>query len=470
MVDQLLTFPDVAIKKAQNIAVGATSQDTVLTDARKLRDDAIWSALPPLNTPLQIGGGLGENQVTEFQNPPSGISVDTWVTKAFKNLLLYQEVNFTFSPLDFVNTNNGAIFVQSNILNAAAWPGAYGEDPTGVFFKKASFPSLTTDIYNTKRAELLGHRYLLFACAIMNSRGTLWGLDLPLSYFNGGDANIGHDAALALVRLAYDWPALEMNLHETRLCTHSPDFAIGNDLTTTRNGKMQYEGWSGDHTIWLFEAYDQVFPYIKNNQVFADAVHRFIPWVNAPGDVVRMLDRYLVWASVRDTENGLINASVGVHDAAAQVLGPGPQTMPLFDLSRQYAALYPIVGTYQEMYGTALSRSGCYYIGSWMVYGYASAQDLIEKASRMKAARLAGVSLPMDLSDVSKYIKARSAAEFIIDGWVAGGFPLTIGDASGGTPVSNKAATNVLSTADGIATLDKAFDLYGGPRQAWLLK
>ena len=68
---------------------------------------------------------------------------------------------------------------------------------------------------------------------------------------------------------------------------------------------MHYSGWyESSSSVELFQAYDQVFPYIKDNQVFADAVHRFIPWVKTPEDVVRLLDRWLVFAGARHSPRG----------------------------------------------------------------------------------------------------------------------------------------------------------------------
>jgi len=80
--------------------------------------------------------------------------------------------------------------------------------------------------------------------------------------------------------------------------------------------------------------------YIQDNQVFADAVHRILPWIKTPQDVIRFLDRRLVFASVHDFNRGLIRAAP-VEDFAAQVLGPSPVTAPFFDLTRQHAEIYP---------------------------------------------------------------------------------------------------------------------------------
>lgn len=468
MVDQLEGLPDVAVKTSQTLAVGAGGRLASLTETRRLRDDAIWGALPPLNTQLQVHG-----QVSQFASPPSGVVSEKWVSQALQpfNTRPWLLPQATFAPLDFQNLSTSAVFPHREILAGTPWPGQFQDNGVGVFFSKTDYPVLATDIYNSMRAELLGFRYLLFAGAIMDSRGSFYGAKYPSAYFNGGGAEVGHDGAMALVRWAYDWPALEMSLHEMRLCTHSPDLEYNADWSSekARNGKMYYSGWSGDNTRWLFEAYDQVFPYIQNNQVFAEAVRRFIPWVNTPQDVVRMLDRYLVFASVRDVKRGLIDGSVGVEDMAAQLLGPHPLTAPMLDLNSQFSSIYPLTGTYDDLYATALSSSGTYYIGSFMVYGLGGAISTVNKASLLKQAKLNGVALPMDLSDVNRFGKVRKAGDYLLDMWVGGGFPFMVGDASGG-PHSGLEAVARLSSLDARIAVKQAFDLYGDARHAWVLK
>ena len=464
MFDQLSNSPNVAIKSAQYLAPGPTNQLSLITAARQQRDDAIWSTLPPLNTPLII-----EGQPTLFESPPNNLPVDTWVTRAFTNLLDYQVPAHTFDPLDFLDTNNGAVFPQSNILTSVPWPGAFGDDGTGVFYSASNFPSLPSDIYNTKRAELLGDRYLTYFASIVNSRGSLWGLQNALGYFNTGDPNLGQDAALALVRFAYDWPALEMNVQEVRYSEMSPDLESGADWSYeyNRNGKMQYTGWSGFQSQWLLEAYDQVFPFIKNNQVFATEVHRYIPWVQTPQDVIKLLDNYLAFPTVRDIQRNMVDPSDNVPGYAGQVLGPNSYTAPWFDLTQLYSIVYPLNGgTYQEMYGTALPRSGSQYIGSLMVYGFDAAEGTIQQASLIQWAKANGVAVPMDLSDMTKYPTIRSAGNLLVDMWVGGGFPFMVGDSSGG-PHTGRIAVSTLAAATN--TLQQEFNLDGDQRIAWLL-
>ncbi len=466
LVDQLEGLPDVASKTSQNLAIGRTGQLPTLTTARMARDDAIWAALPSLNQHLQVHA-----QVSEFKTPPAGVVLEPWALKALHGIAVYNHPLYTFNPVEFLNLSNGTIFPTQSIYSGVPWPGPLSDNGTGNFFSKNEYPTLATEIYNSRRAELLGAQYLLYMGAVTDSRGSYYGSKLGLQYFSTGDPEIGHDGAMALVRFAKDWPALEMSLHELRLSTHSPDFEFGTDWSdgSRRNGKVYYSGWSGSTANYLFETYDQLFPYIKDNQVFAAAVHRFIPWINTPQDVVRYLDRYLVWSSVRDVSRSLIDGASNVQGNAAAVLGPSPTTQALFDLTKEMGEIYPATGTFQELYANALSRSGVYYIASFMVYAFGDAQATIRKAFLQKKAKDAGVALLMDLSDVNRYPKVRSAGDFLLNMWVAGGFPFMVGDASGG-PHTGREARMRLTMPNTISALREAFELFGDPRHAWVLK
>jgi hypothetical protein len=465
LVDHLSDLPDAAIKKSQNLGIGPSNQLTTLTAARKTKDDAIWAALPPLNQHLQVHA-----QVSQFRTPPTEVSLDTWVNKAWNGLPVYRYPEHTFDAVNFLNLSTNETFSTENIYSGKPWPSSPSDDGTGLFFTKNTYPSLATDIYNSKRAELLGAQYLLYAGALMNSRGAFYGLDLGSKYFTTGDPEIGHDGAMALVRWAHDWPALEMSLHELRLSTHSPDFEFNTDWSdgSRRNGKMYYDGWSGSSANWLFETYDKLFPYIKDNQIFADEVHRFIPWVNTPSDVIRYLDRYLVLSSVKDSKSGLIDGESNVQANAADLLGPDPLTHDLFDLTHEITNIYPSNGgTYQELYANALSRSGVYYIASFMVYAFGDAQNTVHRAYLQKKAHDAGIPLKMNLSDIVHYRKVKGAGDFLLNMWVAGGFPFMVGDASGGTHSGLEAVRRLTMSSQAIK---ESFELFKDARFAWILK
>jgi hypothetical protein len=457
-IDQLKDLPDASVKTSQNIAPGKNTKLTELTESRKQRDDAIWAALPPLNIHLQV-----HPPIPQFSKPPAGADMPAWETKAFVGKPPHEHIQYNFSPLDMSCPGTGGTLTHEQVISSVPWPGAYADDGTGIYLTQKEFPELKSDIYYSPRANLLGKRVQFF----LGQLGT-WdyrGASLPKKYFDEGDPDVGHDAAMALVRLAYDWPALEMNLHELRLSTQNPDLEYNTDWSADRNGKYFYRGWSGDGTVGLMNAYDQVFPYIQNNQLFADEVHRFIPWVKSPEDVIRFLDRQLVFASVRDFNRGLIT-SASVEDVAAQVLGPHPLTSRLFDLTKCRTIIYPYEGNYEDLYATALSRCGSYHIGAFMCYAFGDASGNILKANIIRKAKENGVKPPMDLSDINQFPKVRAAGDFLIDMFFAGGFPAMIGDASGG-PHTGRTATNILKGAR--TTSEAAFNMWGDPRHAWLL-
>jgi hypothetical protein len=464
LLDQLRGLPDVAIKQKQNLAHGRAAQLTELTPDRKTRDDAIWNALPPLNLQMQV-----HNATPAFAKAPQGAPVGDWDFESLQGVNSYYRYQKVFSPLDLQDAVSGATLAAADVVAGKPWPGALPDDGTGIYLTPQQYPALKQPIYYAPRAVLLGQRYVDYMGAILNFHGSNRGLDLPQEYLDKGDPNVGHDAALALVRFAYDWPALEMNLHELRLSTQSPDLEYNTDWSASRNGKAFYEGWSGSEFVELLKSYDQLFPYINNNQLFADEVHRFIPSVKTPQDVVAMLDRYLVFAGVRDFNSKLMRAAP-VEDTAAQVMGYHPQTARWFDLTKQFAEIYPTEGTYQEMYGTALNRNGHYYVGSYMVYGFGDASNQLSKAVAQADAKSKGYKPIIDLSDVGRYRKVRAAGDFLFDIFTAGGYPVMVGDASGGPHSPHEAERRLKMAQENDEASSNAFALWRDARHAWVLK
>lgn len=458
LIDQLAGLPNIAVKISQNIEEGKAAKLQTLTPERKKRDENIWAALPPLNVNLEMHGAP-----KLFSTAPAAANLPVWETKAFVGKPPHYQIRFNFAPLDLVCVKTGETLTHEQVVSGVPWPGARPDDGTGIYLTKKEFPELKTDIYYSPRANLLSARAKFF----LGCLGT-WdysSASLPKKYFEEGDPDVGHDAAMALVRLAYDWPALEMNLHELRLCNQNPDLEYGADWTNfRRKGKYFYEGWSGDMTMGLLNSYDQVFPYIQGNQLFADAVSRFISWIKKPEDVIRFLDRWLVFASARDFKRSLIRAAP-VDDKIAEVLGPHPLTANFFDLTKSTVKIYPYEGTYEDLYATALSRCGAYNIGSFMVYAFGDAENTLQKADMMRRAKEKGVKPPMDLSDVNQYPRVRAAGDFMIDMFFAGGFPAMIGDASGG-PHTGRTAVTCLTSQNGSKA---AFNLWGDPRHAWVM-
>jgi hypothetical protein len=453
-VDVLKGVPDQAIKAKQLLAEGRGDRLKELTEARKQRDDAIWAAFPPLNTHTLAA------PPPIWRKLPDGAKVPDWSFRAWVGKR-YPKLEDALAPMDLVDPASGASLPADQVVAGAPLPGPLGDDGTGIFLRKAEHPSLAQDMYWCPRAALMCRRLEVLERFILPQNGQ----DGARKYFETGDPELGHDVAMLLVRFAYDWPALEYGSQDIRLCTHDKDLEFNQHWSYGRGGKVINWSWSAGDAHDMIEAYDRVFPYIQDNALFAGEVHRFIPWVKTPQDVVRLLDRQLVLASVRDERRGFLATGREITDAAGEVLGPGPLTADLFDLSTQASHLFPFRGPFADGYAVGMSRSGSYYAGSFLAYALGSAKQTVAKAYSMLALKRLGIAPRMDLSDADKFPKVRGAANFILGMWVAGGFPCAVGDASGG-PHAGRVAWNAIDRA----TVEKAFAVLGDPRYAWILK
>jgi hypothetical protein len=462
LVDCLAGLPDEAVKTEQRLGAGKPAQLAEIGAERRARDDLIWNAMPPLNVHTI------HQPPPAWRTLPASVQLPAWDWAASLGRPR-PSVETTIAPLTVIDPATQATlppeqFVAGAPLPApATLPAEWNDDGTGIFLAAADHSRLAGDMYATPRARLNLQRLAAFAGLVYSSAGG-GTFGLPQKYLETGDPEVGHDAAMALVRLAYDWPALEYGVQDIRLCTHDPDLEFNQHWSYGRGGKLINWSWSADDTRELIESYDKIFPYIHGNRAFAAEVHRFIPWIKTPEDVIRLIDRQLVFASVRDVRRGFLAVNRDIEDMAGRVLGPKPATADLFDLTRQNADFFPFTGTYQEGYATGLSRSGCYYAPSFLCYALGSAKNAVAKSYSMLLLRKAGVTPVMDISDVDRYPKIRAAADFLVDMWVAGGFPFMVGDASGG-PHTGRVAYRTLDRS----SLEAAFAVTGDPRIAWIL-
>ena len=458
IVDQLAGLPSEAIKRSQNLEPLSHTRLPALTEERLARDRAIWEALPPLNVHLQVHA-----QTARFRKAPEGVTLPSWQFADWNGVPNHKRD--PFAPLDIINTNTGERITHRQVLDGEPLPDTrWHDDGTGLFFTQQEHPDLPFDIYLSPWANLMGVRVHMYVGYI--GGGDYHRFNLVTRYRKTPDPNLAHDATIALLRVAYDWPALEMNLHELRLSTThlDPEYNVNRGDPKRHNGKYFYSAWSAAMVVEFLKTYDALFPYIEGNQMLADAVNRLIPWVHHPEDIIRMLDQRLVFATVRDHRRDIIRGGT-VQEVAAEVLGPHEKTADLFDLTKQHSTIYPFTGTYQELYATALNRAGHYHCGS-TGYGTGDAGQIVLKARAVKRAREAGLAMKMDLSDPERYPRVRSGADFVIDAWVGGGFWLTAGDASGGTHAGPVRLSRLKPMR---ATSEAAVELWGDPRHAWLL-
>ena len=328
LIDRLAGLPEVAVKTAQHLEAGSANQLKEISPERQAREEMVWKSLPPLNIHWVVQG-----QVPQFTKPPTALKLPKWRAQGLGEQTRWT-TEMVFETMDFVNPETGEVFPYEKILNCEAWPGERPDDGTGIYLTKAEFPELETDIYYCPRAEMIKDRFWVFFQALIGFQAK-WKDSLPYLYQANGDEKSGHDAALMLVRLAYDWPAVEMSLHDFRLCVQNPDLEFKIDATMfRRNGKYFQDTWSGEQFCNMLKAYDALFPYIKGNQVFATQVSRFIPWIKTPEDVLRFLDRRLILAGIRDFNQGLIKGAQ-VEETIVKVLGPGSATTEFLKIGKK---------------------------------------------------------------------------------------------------------------------------------------
>ena len=428
--------------------------------------------------------------VSSFDHLPSALAtsgLDKWETTAF---IPYIETTGTYwlrnhayyKPLDLENTATNQTFTQQQILSFDPLPGMIEDKSYGIYLTQSEYPNdLSNDIYYSKLADLLAQRHTLYFEGIIEDTPAddkaRYNLSGRCRDWEGPDksehSNICHDAAMALIRFAYDWPALEMNLNDIERNTTSPHLKYGTEFDLDKDislGKLRYAGHSGPNTVHLFKAYDSIFHYIKDNQVLADAVHRFIPWVNTPHDVIKFLDRYLVMASIRDFQRKLIRTS-SVEQAAAELPGIGPYTFRLFDLTKAFETFNPgEEGRYQELYAYALTRNGHRNIGTFFDYAFGNAVNELKRAGIINKYKKFGCNPLMDISNVHKYPKIKASGNFLFEMFTVGGYPVIAGDAGGSThPGKRYMAKTRWAEPPNKPAFQAMFDIMNDPRAKWVL-
>jgi len=98
------------------------------------------------------------------------------------------------------------------------------------------------------------------------------------------------DRAVALIRLAYEWPTMT-NANCLLALVNNPPGSY--DLRFRRRNNQSRLPWTHVH-IQLAKAYDEMFESIQGNEDLAQSINRFIPWVKTSRDLIELLDVYLI--------------------------------------------------------------------------------------------------------------------------------------------------------------------------------
>ncbi|MBX3744364.1 MAG: hypothetical protein KF833_03575 [Verrucomicrobiae bacterium] len=425
---------------------------------RAQRDTILWHAMPPLNAMH-----LGSKTDNKLYDPPA-TSEGTWVIHPATTVSHTFLHNFAH-PFQLTNATLQASYSWEDLRANRPLPGSLPDDGLGLWVPGAGEAWNSPGSYYFIIGNQVTRKFYDQFYQILSGEHSGPAHCLPERYHVTGQAAAAWDAAIMLARLALQWPAMQLEAQELSLNAANPDLAYNSEWRweARRVGKHVYNAWSGAMQTRLFSAYDQLFDFIQGNQPLADAIGRFIPWIQTPTDLIAFFDNHLVQSSMMDNRTARISNSEPMY--LGLVHGPGDLGTEFMDFSRATVSVHPLgFRTLKSHYHNSFSQDGMNYIGSTM---YASGQSalFLDAADLTRRFKQTGGAPTYDLTDVVAYPKIGAFARFLMNSTVAGGYTFSVGDASH-TTYSNRgyfAAVNQETTR-------RIWRLTGHPNAAWLLR
>jgi hypothetical protein len=300
----------------------------------------------------------------------------------------------------------------------------------------------------------------------VRARGTVKQvLSLSQRWFDSGLEEQAHHAAIRLVRLAYDYPAYELGNEFTSLireeAAHGRGYRCRRRVTTNVFGHFSNQ-WA------LAKAYDRLFPYIKDSELLARSVQRFVPWVKTPADVVRLLDAYLMQTTAKKIMRYQFygdGREPSVIAEMATLMGDNSLTAPWMDwlFSRAHYYPHPVSGL-DDFAITNTGRDGRSIIGSSSyVNGDGNASGM---GAKLEEYITRGGLNHYKLYDARQYPKAITSLYFPLRSRTAGIWPMRVGNVSGPDKTHAKGWPAVVAAAANL----RAWRWTGDPRFAYVLK
>ena len=320
-----------------------------------------------------------------------------------------------------------------------------------------------------KNSGKMGHSFYFnilagaFKARLAAMRGRIG--ELADRFYKTGDPRVGFVGAVMLAHFADHFPSIDHTVQGTMNATWGT-YPFNN--FTGRHagsfGKLDYSGWAGPGNVPLMIAYDKLFPFIKGNQLLADAIGQTIPWVKTPQDVVELIDVKLVQHFFDVAERGHVRfASVRCNPVVAVVQGNNEAGVSMLRrvVHRSDFQFSSILDTFVAK----RSRDSTSFIGSMY---YAKAPSLNAGAS---VASISAFAEKYGLKDLYLASPARTtilfqAAQWLIEPYVVGVHVNGVGDVAGpqGYP------TMTLESEGPQRVLYAAWRCYRDARFAWMLE
>jgi len=373
---------------------------------RLARDERIWRSFPPINTqpsgapytrsghhahfPKEVTFGAGGMSPVEIES-----RFGPWQRGSGEVLLVNEKLNLKYTTGD--------------LLAGRSLPDPYPfKDPgCGLVFPDPDDPGSGQAWFPIAQAADAAFRSL-------PGGGT-------------GDPDAARDAAVALLRYAYQFPSIE---YGNFLCSVIRQPGVyGRDLSCRRRGTAamfldHYANYGN-----LARRYDELFSHIQGNEDLARSIGRFVPWVKTSRDLVQLCDVYLLQTLAKRILRYHYHTDPLVIARCATILGDNSVTRDWMDFLFNRTFIYPLPPSgIQDAMITGCERDGCEYVGSTF---YAQEEGASRVAGGLARYLKHGGDPGYDLSDPARYPKPGAHDLWHKKIVVAGCDFLRIGDVTG---------------------------------------
>jgi hypothetical protein len=279
-----------------------------------------------------------------------------------------------------------------------------------------------------------------------------------------GETPLVRDAAVALVRFAYQFPSVDA-AHCLRVVTTDSWFR-NRTLFRRRVAEQQvYGNFIRFHEPVIY--YDRLFDYIHGNRELAESIGRFVPWVKTPEDVIELLDVYLVQTMAKRVLRyhwyGDGRQPTRIAELAI-ALGDNRVTDPWMEWLFSRTFFYPHSATgVQDLMITNTDRDGRSPIGSrTYALGDFSAGRI---AASLDGYLAAGGNPRFDLVQHDRYPKVVTSTWFWLRHWTAGLYFPRIGNVTG----ADKQYAHNFGEKGKLFDIDRGWQWTGDPQFAYVI-
>jgi hypothetical protein len=297
------------------------------------------------------------------------------------------------------------------------------------------------------------HRRVRPGPMVANSAANLW--------LQSGHRDLARDAAVDLIRYAYQLPAISnRDFLNNVMCIPG---GFGRD-SCCRQRSME-EMWRSHYANYLHAlyAYDKLFDFIHGNEDLARSIHRFVPSVKSSADVIQLLDVYLVQTTAKRILRYHIHTQPMALANVAAALADNTVTDPWMEWLFTKVFVYPLrpAGA-PDLMIVGHDREGPQYIGSTY---YSQGESARRMAAELEPYLRAGGNPKYNLGDPTLYPKLLASCYWQLNTIIAGADFARIGDVGGPDK------TPFFTAGEGLADASR----YGwrwsrDARFAWMLK